>query len=325
MLLREKIALDANPEHGQICNRHHGRGQGHAAQVAAAQGAARNRRPGRCCCTSLRRRGRWLRRRRSTASSATRQSGCAPRWPRPACSLCCSRSSAAPGMRCRCSKLFLPRATLRCPSICSCSSGDVPLIRPETIRAVCETHVREHAAMTILTAVPPDPTGYGRVLRVAPGQPEVMAIVEQKSLTPAQLGTPEINSGIYCFETEALFSKLDSLSTDNPQAEYYLTDVAAMLVASGQRVVAVEADSVDEVLGANTIGRDDASRPGNAARLGTASDGPGRHDFQTRYVRDRCAGGGRGRHGDRALRAVAWDDSHRRGVPHPVLRGHPEQ
>jgi bifunctional UDP-N-acetylglucosamine pyrophosphorylase / glucosamine-1-phosphate N-acetyltransferase len=132
-------------------------------------------------------------------------------------------------------------------------SGDVPLIRPETIASICEVHLRERAAMTILTAVPDDPTGYGRVLRVKADAPEVLAIVEQKSLSPDQLKTPEINSGIYCFETKALFGKLDSLSTNNVHGEFYLTDVAAMLVADGRRVVAVKADSVDEVLGANTI------------------------------------------------------------------------
>src|SRR5580692_192168 len=76
-------------------------------------------------------------------------------------------------------------------------SGDVPLIRPETITAVRDAHLREHAAMTILTAVPTDPTGYGRVLRVSAGAPDVTAIVEQKSLRPDQLDAPEINSGIY--------------------------------------------------------------------------------------------------------------------------------
>jgi bifunctional UDP-N-acetylglucosamine pyrophosphorylase/glucosamine-1-phosphate N-acetyltransferase len=132
-------------------------------------------------------------------------------------------------------------------------SGDVPLIRPETIAALRDLHLAEHAAMTILTAVPPDPTGYGRVLRHAPGSPAVTAIVEQKSLAPDQLNAPEINSGIYCFETEALFAKLDLLSTNNTHGEFYLTDVAAMLVADGRRVVALQASSVDEVLGANTI------------------------------------------------------------------------
>ena len=150
-------------------------------------------------------------------------------------------------------------------------SGDVPLIRPETIRAVCEVHAREGAAMTILTAVPPDPTGYGRVLRREPGAPDVLAIVEQKSLRPDQLATPEINSGIYCFRTDALFAKLDALRTDNAHGEFYLTDVAAMLVEAGERVVAVQAADVDEVLGANTIAEmmhlDQAMRAAAAKKL----------------------------------------------------------
>jgi bifunctional UDP-N-acetylglucosamine pyrophosphorylase / glucosamine-1-phosphate N-acetyltransferase len=150
-------------------------------------------------------------------------------------------------------------------------SGDVPLIRPETIAAVRDIHLAENAAMTILTAVPENPTGYGRVLRLTPEGPEVTAIVEQKSLRPEQLATPEINSGIYCFETTALFSKLDALDTNNAHGEFYLTDVAAMLVAEGKRVVAIKADSVDEVLGANTIAEmmhlDAAMRLATARRL----------------------------------------------------------
>ena len=154
-------------------------------------------------------------------------------------------------------------------------SGDVPLIRPETIAQVRDVHLSEHAAMTILTAVPADPTGYGRVLRLTPEGAEVVAIVEQKSLSPDQLDAPqkmnEINSGIYCFETKALFQKLDALDTNNAHGEFYLTDVAAMLVAEGKRVVAIKADSVDEVLGANTIAEmmhlDAAIRLATARRL----------------------------------------------------------
>ena len=147
----------------------------------------------------------------------------------------------------------------------------VAMIRPETLSALCEQHLLEHAAMTILTAVPKDPTGYGRVLRRAAGSPEVTAIVEQKSLRPDQLASREINSGIYCFKTAALFSKLDLISTDNAHGEFYLTDVAALLVADGQRVVALQAASVDEVLGANTIAEvmhlDQAMRAATARRL----------------------------------------------------------
>lgn len=132
-------------------------------------------------------------------------------------------------------------------------SGDVPLIRPETLTRMRDLHLAEGAAMTILTAIPPDPAGYGRVLRVHEDSTEVAAIVEQKSLRPDQLSAPEINSGIYCFDTAALFSQLDRLSTNNAHGELYLTDVAALLRAAGQRVIAISADSVDEVLGANTI------------------------------------------------------------------------
>lgn len=136
-------------------------------------------------------------------------------------------------------------------------SGDVPLIRPETIERLWRTHQDEQAVMTILTAIPPNPQGYGRVLRASPGSMEVTAIVEQKSLTADQLSRPEllreINSGIYAFRTDALFPKLDALTNSNSAGEFYLTDVAALLTAAGERVVAVAADSVDEVLGANTI------------------------------------------------------------------------
>ena len=131
-------------------------------------------------------------------------------------------------------------------------SGDVPLIRPETLAALKEFHLSRGAAMTILTAVPENPFGYGRVKR-ADGSDEVLAIVEQKDLPPGDAGAREINSGIYCFRTEALFARLGELSDANASGEFYLTDVAGLLVAEGERVVATTADSVDEVLGANTI------------------------------------------------------------------------
>ena len=135
-------------------------------------------------------------------------------------------------------------------------SGDVPLIRSETLATLRDLHLASSAAMTVLTAIPPDPTGYGRVLRRS-GSSDVLGIVEQKSLTPAQLAQPElireINSGIYAFRTSALFSHIDGLSQNNSAGEFYLTDLAAMLVEAGERVVAVAASSVDEVLGANTI------------------------------------------------------------------------
>jgi len=132
-------------------------------------------------------------------------------------------------------------------------SGDVPLLKPDTIARLRDFHILERAAMTILTAAPDDPTGYGRVLRRKPGSPEVQAIIEQKALTPEQQSLPEINSGIYGFKTEPLFAHIGELKTDNAHGEYYLTDMAGLLVRAGERVVALQAVNPVEVLGANTI------------------------------------------------------------------------
>jgi bifunctional UDP-N-acetylglucosamine pyrophosphorylase/glucosamine-1-phosphate N-acetyltransferase len=129
----------------------------------------------------------------------------------------------------------------------------VPLIRPETIARVREFHQRHHAAMTILSAEPPNPAGYGRIIRESAGSDRVMAIVEQKALAPAQQEIREINSGIYAFNTKPLLAHIDGLNTDNVHGEYYLTDMAALLVQDEAKVVAVKACDPAEVLGANTL------------------------------------------------------------------------
>jgi bifunctional UDP-N-acetylglucosamine pyrophosphorylase/glucosamine-1-phosphate N-acetyltransferase len=150
-------------------------------------------------------------------------------------------------------------------------SGDVPLIRAETIERLWSFHRAEQAAMTMLTAVPADPAGYGRVLRRAPGSPEVEAIVEQKSLQAGQEAIREINSGIYAFRTAPLLAHLDKMADANVHGEFYLTDMAGILRAAGERVVAVEAGDAAEVLGANTIAElvalDAALRAAAASRL----------------------------------------------------------
>jgi len=131
-------------------------------------------------------------------------------------------------------------------------SGDAPLIRAQTIRRMRLFHIEQAATMTILTAIPSDPTGYGRVL-CQDSTNRVSAIVEQKSLGPEQSNLREINSGFYAFSSKPLFANINRLETNNPHGEYYLTDMAALLVADGQKVMALRADDPDEVLGGNTI------------------------------------------------------------------------
>ena len=132
-------------------------------------------------------------------------------------------------------------------------SGDAPMITTETILKLRDFHLEQQAAMTVLTTRPPDPTGYGRVIRKHADNPEVVAIVEQKALTPEQLSAPEINAGIYAFHSESLFKHIGQLSTNNAHGEFYLTDMAALMVKAKERVVALDTDDVHEVLGANTI------------------------------------------------------------------------
>jgi bifunctional UDP-N-acetylglucosamine pyrophosphorylase / glucosamine-1-phosphate N-acetyltransferase len=134
-------------------------------------------------------------------------------------------------------------------------SGDVPLLQPETITQVRDFHLANGAAMTILTAEPQDPTGYGRVLRkVKKGgkTDEVERIVEQKALRGREVEQREINSGIYAFSTRPLYAHIAELTTDNAHREYYLTDMAQVLRKAGEKVVAMRAPESSEVLGVNT-------------------------------------------------------------------------
>lgn len=131
-------------------------------------------------------------------------------------------------------------------------SGDAPLITPPTISLIRDFHQSRRPAMTILTAVLDDPTGYGRVIRKNAKSDEVQALVEEKSASPAQKKIREINSGFYAFDVEPLYRYLDSLGTDNPHGEFYLTDMAAIFRRAKLRVLAIAGNDPSEILGANT-------------------------------------------------------------------------
>lgn len=131
-------------------------------------------------------------------------------------------------------------------------SGDAPLIRAETIAKLRDFHASRGAAMTLLAAKLENPTGYGRVIRKSAKSEELQAIVEEKSATTAQKKIAEINSGFYAFAVPELYRYIDRLKTDNPHAEFYLPDMAAVLRKAKQRVVVTCAEDADEVLGGNT-------------------------------------------------------------------------
>ncbi len=126
-------------------------------------------------------------------------------------------------------------------------NGDVPLIGSDTMRALVDACAGRQLAL--LTALLDDPSGYGRIVRRGE---RLEAIVEHKDATPEQRAIREVYTGVMAAPTAQLARWLGALKNDNAQQEYYLTDVVAMAVADEVPVVAVQAASVDEILGVNS-------------------------------------------------------------------------
>jgi len=132
--------------------------------------------------------------------------------------------------------------------------GDTPLLRPGTISRLVQAHRESGAACTLLSAVLPDPTGYGRVVRGSRkgvDDQRVVRIVEHGDATDEEREIHEINTSIYCFRRSVLAPALRRLSPDNVQGEYYLTDVVSVLHDAGYSVGAVVADDAMETEGVN--------------------------------------------------------------------------
>ena len=138
-------------------------------------------------------------------------------------------------------------------------SGDSPLITTSTLAALVEEHRKSGAAVTGLTAVMEDPTGYGRIVRSEDGS---LHIVEEADASPDEAAVREVSMCFWCFEPRPLFSALAKVTTGNAQGEYYLPDVVPLIAAEGGRVAMAMACDPDEVLGVN-----DRKQLAEAARL----------------------------------------------------------
>ena len=134
-------------------------------------------------------------------------------------------------------------------------NGDVPCLRPATLRRFLRYHLAESAAATVLTARMTDPAGYGRIVRSSgtSNGGALLRIVEHKDATDDERAIDEVNSGLFCFEREALFESLARADRDNAQKEYYLTDVVASLREDGHEVRAFCVDDAQEVAGINDV------------------------------------------------------------------------
>lgn len=129
--------------------------------------------------------------------------------------------------------------------------GDVPLLKSSTIKSLVDNHVSSEAVVSVLTTIPPPPHAYGRIVK--DGEGNVLKIVEHKDATEEEKKIGEINTGIYCVDTEFLFHALGKITNNNQQKEYYLTDIVEIAVREIQKVKSLIADDYVEVMGINTL------------------------------------------------------------------------
>jgi bifunctional UDP-N-acetylglucosamine pyrophosphorylase/glucosamine-1-phosphate N-acetyltransferase len=128
--------------------------------------------------------------------------------------------------------------------------GDAPFINSSTLIQLIQCHRKQKLAATVLTALLSNPGYYGRV--IYDGYRQIKRIVESKDAGPDELKVKEVNSGIYCFDTQNLLQALPHLSCNNVSKEYYLTDVVELFYQRGLRVEAIRTDDPTVVLGVNT-------------------------------------------------------------------------
>ena len=160
-------------------------------------------------------------------------------------------------------------------------SGDMPLVRAETLQAL----LASEADLALLSFMADDPTGYGRVLRDEAGA--VIGIREQRDANDSELAIQEVNSGVLCATTGALRQWLAAIKSDNAQGEYYLTDCMAIAAGKGYRVEALPVAAADELMGANDRAQLAALEQAfqQRARQALMADGAQLLDPDTVYVR----------------------------------------
>ena len=127
--------------------------------------------------------------------------------------------------------------------------GDTPLIKGETIKAICDVHESQGNDATVVSMIADNPTGYGRIIRNGDA---FAKIVEQKDANDEEKAVKEVNTGVYIFKAEALNKAFESLTNNNAQGEYYLTDTLEIIKNNSGKVGVMTAEDSDEFLGVNS-------------------------------------------------------------------------
>jgi bifunctional UDP-N-acetylglucosamine pyrophosphorylase/glucosamine-1-phosphate N-acetyltransferase len=129
--------------------------------------------------------------------------------------------------------------------------GDVPLLTPATLLALCNAHYNHNNTITVLTFSPSITGSYGRIVR-NPITHEVLKIVEFKDCTAEERVITEVNSGVYAVDSSFIGPAVKNLQNNNSQGEYYLTDIVSRAVNEGQRVGTYLGINSNEFLGVNS-------------------------------------------------------------------------
>ncbi|MBL7566098.1 bifunctional UDP-N-acetylglucosamine diphosphorylase/glucosamine-1-phosphate N-acetyltransferase GlmU [Staphylococcus saccharolyticus] len=127
--------------------------------------------------------------------------------------------------------------------------GDTPLITSETLQALIRHHESKQAQVTVLTASTFNPHGYGRIVRNSDQTLE--RIVEEKDASEAERLINEISSGIFAFDNQVLFEKLEQVNNDSAQGEYYLPDVVSLILNDGEKADIYNTQNFEEIMGVN--------------------------------------------------------------------------
>jgi bifunctional UDP-N-acetylglucosamine pyrophosphorylase / glucosamine-1-phosphate N-acetyltransferase len=129
-------------------------------------------------------------------------------------------------------------------------AGDTPLLKAASLRGLLDDLRQHNAAAVIGTAVTESNFGLGRIVRDAGGNFE--RIVEQRDATESEQAIQEINTGCFAFDGRRLLHALTKITPENAQAQYYLTDCPAVLLAEGDTVIASNRFDIHEAIGVNT-------------------------------------------------------------------------
>ena len=128
-------------------------------------------------------------------------------------------------------------------------AGDTPLLTTQTLQEFIDLHASHKNKASVLTALLPDPTGYGRIIRGGDGV--ILKIVEEKDATDSEKDIDEINTGVYLFESKVLSAVISKIQSNNSQKELYLTDVISLLNDQKESVHAIVSNDYTETLGIN--------------------------------------------------------------------------